>query len=160
MPREFKDYRKFSENRGLRSWAFRIHGYKCAKCGNKKLVADLVVHHRVYRNCEEKPEDVVILCKYCHIDLHRRQKLFQLTLDDIPLVDPGWKEMIEEYVATGKQKRRYCVDLKMIGLYEFMAFDIGDALDKANRYAKKFHAEWQSVCIYEAYGEFANNHIE
>lgn len=117
MPREFKDYRKFYENKSTRSWAFRIHGYKCAKCGNKKLVADLVVHHRVYRNCEEKPEDVVILCKDCHIDLHRRQKLFQLTLDDIPLVDPGWKEMIEEHVATGKQKRRYCVDLKMIGLY-------------------------------------------
>ena len=44
--------------------------YKCCVCGN---LNDLEVHHKTYKRLgREKLSDLVLLCKYCHKELHRR----------------------------------------------------------------------------------------
>ena len=80
----------------LNSKAFEWFGQKCAKCGLENAPKKkYVVHHRHYRTLgHESPEDVVMLCKACHADLHARAKTFQLTEADLPLVDPEWADKL------------------------------------------------------------------
>lgn len=68
----------------------------CPKCGfqsgNK---TKFVTHHRHYRTFgNERPEDVVVLCRPCHKDIHTRQWEYKLTEKDIPFVDPEWVNVL------------------------------------------------------------------
>lgn len=68
----------------------------CERCGFRAKNRELfVVHHRHYRTFQnEQPEDVCLLCKPCHAQLHDRTDRFALAAEDIPFVDPRWEEMI------------------------------------------------------------------
>lgn len=74
------------------------YGNRCARCqaklGNKHKP---VVHHRHYRTLgfERPVEDIVLLCRKCHTDLHTRSKAHQLTKADVPFVDPEWAESLK-----------------------------------------------------------------
>jgi len=93
--------RKLLSWRGLPSRGIK----KCERCGfeagsRKKFV----VHHRHYRTFgNESPEDVCLLCLPCHTEIHDRADHFQLSLDDIPFVDPEWEEKIRRLPAQNKQ---------------------------------------------------------
>src|SRR5690349_9761554 len=73
------------------------YGEHCGRCRrsftNKRKP---VVHHRHYRTVGfEKPaEDIVLLCRDCHQDLHDRSQAHQLNNADIPFVDPEWEPML------------------------------------------------------------------
>ncbi len=78
----------------LHEAAFAWHGKHCGKCGESNE-ALLHVHHRHYQTYKrETKEDVVVLCKTCHADLHARNHAHALTIADIPFVDPEWAEFI------------------------------------------------------------------
>lgn len=69
----------------------------CDRCGfQSRRQVDFIVHHRHYRTFErEKPEDVSLLCKQkCHPELHQLCDTNQLTVSDIPFVDPLWEGKI------------------------------------------------------------------
>lgn len=54
----------------LRSKYFKRHSRICAKCGSRELVQ---LHHITYRRLgEEKPTDLIPLCKNCHHELHNK----------------------------------------------------------------------------------------
>ena len=45
----------------------------CEHCGSKE---NLECHHKTYKNMyNEKPEDILVLCKKCHTEEHRRLKI-------------------------------------------------------------------------------------
>lgn len=47
-----------------RRQALERAGQRCQTCGRRR---DLEVHHNTYSNLgDEKPEDLVVLCLYCH----------------------------------------------------------------------------------------------
>ena len=55
------------------------NGYTCNKCGKSYNPAHLVVHHKTYEHIGSEilhPEDMEVLCTYCHMDEHgvRRAK--------------------------------------------------------------------------------------
>lgn len=59
-----------------KSWRARCYSFMkrygkvCVACGEKK---NLHVHHMTYRNLgREKDEELAVLCKYCHAELHER----------------------------------------------------------------------------------------
>ncbi len=68
----------------------------CDRCGfTSGSRKEFVVHHRHYRTFgSERPEDVCLLCKPCHSELHELAKGFRLTVKDIPFVDPAWEQTI------------------------------------------------------------------
>lgn len=72
------------------------HCGRCQKKFNKKRYA--VVHHRHYRTIGfEKPvDDIVLLCRVCHEDLHVRSKANLLNHTDIPYVDPQWADWLKK----------------------------------------------------------------
>lgn len=52
----------------LRRNKFIESGHKCEECGREW---ELDVHHRTYERLgSEEMEDLVVLCKRCHSDLH------------------------------------------------------------------------------------------
>ena len=58
--------------RRIRAIVHRRAGYKCQLCGRSDGLLD--VHHNNYDNYgQEKLEDLVVLCRSCHSDFHRRQ---------------------------------------------------------------------------------------
>jgi len=80
----------------LRAALIKGRGDRCEMCG-KKSKATLHVHHRHYRTfLNEKPRDVVLLCKKCHKNLHARAAGKRLTKKDAPFVDPLWEGWLTE----------------------------------------------------------------
>lgn len=66
-------------------------GNQCEKCGSKKRI---VLHRKHMRNnLAESEDDLLLLCHECKDSFVRRSKSGDLTIDDIPLIDPvgfGW----------------------------------------------------------------------
>lgn len=47
-------------------------GRKCEQCGGTSRIQ---VHHLTYKRCgNERPDDVVVLCRSCHEEIHGRGK--------------------------------------------------------------------------------------
>jgi hypothetical protein len=86
--------------RGIQPYGMK----RCDRCGvEEKSRKNFVIHHRHYETLDrENPEDVCLLCKPCHEDLHRRHKEQRLTLDDIPFIDPRWEKAIRRRVELGE----------------------------------------------------------
>lgn len=56
-----------------REEAFLFHGRYCNSCGKKD---HLHIHHLTYVNLfNEKMEDLMVLCEWCHKGLHRSKKV-------------------------------------------------------------------------------------
>lgn len=92
-------------NAGLKIKAFEWHGEVCRQCG---ATDNLDIHHRHYRTfSREQPEDVVVLYRKCHLDLHDRSATNRLAAADIPLVDPEWAEFIEAADWIGLRMYKY-----------------------------------------------------
>lgn len=70
----------------------------CDRCHfSSKSRKNFVIHHRHYETFDcEKPEDVCLLCKNCHSDLHQRWDRMDLTEADIPFVHPGLASELKE----------------------------------------------------------------
>ena len=85
-------FRKVLECRGIEA-----HGPKvCERCGFSAGKRELfVIHHRHYETLgKERPQDVCLLCKPCHTQIHELAKKYELTVSDIPFVNPSWEKMI------------------------------------------------------------------
>ena len=64
----YKDYLKTEHWQKTRISALIKSGYKCQLCGSTH---NLNVHHNTYKNRgNEKPEDLIVLCKDCHAKFH------------------------------------------------------------------------------------------
>ena len=62
---------------------------KCTRCKQGAFFLDM--HHRHYRTWgKEKAEDVAMLCRDCHGEIHARSKRRELTQADMAFVDPRW----------------------------------------------------------------------
>lgn len=65
---EYEIYLKSPQWFAKRDQALKHHGAVCDKCGKK---SDLQVHHKTYaRLGKEKMEDLQILCRPCHNEVH------------------------------------------------------------------------------------------
>lgn len=64
----------------------------CEMCGRDKRLTKLEVHHKTYENFKnEKPKDLIVLCKDCHrkqdevrrdeVSIKRNQKMWDARLD-------------------------------------------------------------------------------
>lgn len=66
-----KSYHKYLLSpkwRNIRTDILNERGHNCEKCGEKK---NLQIHHLTYKNIfNEKPEDLMILCRSCHRKEH------------------------------------------------------------------------------------------
>ena len=67
--------------------------YKCVKCGSDD---NLEVHHILPRSKggRDNPRNMVTLCRNCHQEIHRDQKLFN-----------KWKKKFESYINKHEKKR-------------------------------------------------------
>lgn len=66
--KKYKKYLLSNEWAQLKIDLFEYRGKECEKCGETKY---LQVHHLSYKNIfHEEPEDLMILCKYCHKKEH------------------------------------------------------------------------------------------
>ncbi|KYK20675.1 hypothetical protein AYK24_09800 [Thermoplasmatales archaeon SG8-52-4] len=55
-----------------RNWIIKVRRGRCEKCGSTKK---LQVHHLNYKNVgNEHGEDVVVLCKKCHLKEHGNKR--------------------------------------------------------------------------------------
>lgn len=70
MPsKEYREYLQTDHWKEFREHALETHGRKCEDCGATDVTLD--VHHLTYENIwNEQLEDVVILCRSCHISRH------------------------------------------------------------------------------------------
>lgn len=71
--REYKDYLQSNAWKSIRKRVIKRDGGKCTKCGNPPKKHNwLEVHHLHYGNfgCEQL-EDLVTLCRLCHVEHHR-----------------------------------------------------------------------------------------
>jgi hypothetical protein len=66
----YYEYIKSPEWKNKREWALKFADYKCQVC---RSVKNLNVHHSTYQNLgEEKPGDIIVLCKDCHEKFHNK----------------------------------------------------------------------------------------
>ncbi len=82
MNAEYKKYLKSAKWAMIRIDLFMLRGKKCEKCSSKHKIQ---VHHKTYKNIfKEEPEDLIILCDYCHKSEHgiikRKKGKHNLTL--------------------------------------------------------------------------------
>jgi len=72
-PKWTAQYRVYLKSEGWRKFAAKIRAdrEKCERCGSTQ---SLQVHHLTYyRLGREHPQDVQLLCKSCHEDVHGRK---------------------------------------------------------------------------------------
>ena len=68
----YSEYLKTKEWQQTRRRALKSAGYKCQLCGTDNV--ELHVHHKTYDNIgEEKPDDLIVLCKACHEKQHGKE---------------------------------------------------------------------------------------
>ena len=68
----YGEYLKTKEWQQTRRRALKSAGYKCQLCGTDGV--QLHVHHKTYDNIgEEKPDDLIVLCKACHKKQHGKE---------------------------------------------------------------------------------------
>lgn len=64
----YYDYLRTPEWAALRETALHSARYRCQTCNSPD---DLHVHHRTYERLgNERPDDVVVLCRTCHNAVH------------------------------------------------------------------------------------------
>ena len=69
--REYREYLDSPAWWAARGRAFAALGHACQGCGRQ---GRLEVHHKHYRTLgHERPEDLMVLCKFCHEKMHRRR---------------------------------------------------------------------------------------
>ena len=69
MKKEYRTYLKSDAWEEKRKMMFALRGRQCEICGKTNLT--LQVHHLTYKNIfNESPEDLQVLCKGCHEDVH------------------------------------------------------------------------------------------
>ncbi len=67
---KYFQYMRSEAWRDKRQEAFKHYGRRCEKCSTSSC---LVVHHSTYEHLfNEKMEDLMVLCKDCHNQLHRQ----------------------------------------------------------------------------------------
>jgi len=68
IPHSYADYLQSTEWRVRRADALEAAGFRCQRCGH---MYGLDVHHVTYERLgNERPEDLVVLCRVCHAELH------------------------------------------------------------------------------------------
>lgn len=96
---KYEAYIQSDEWKQLRLELLQSRGCKCQDCGKTKHHTKLQVHHLTYeRLFEELPQDLVILCRKCHMKQHE---------DKIPtkvLAKYGVKKVKPKKKKSGKKK--------------------------------------------------------
>lgn len=94
----YYEYIKSEGWKSKREWALRLADYKCQVC-NKNI--NINVHHRTYENLgNERPGDLIVLCKDCHKLFHDNNKLpekpsgEELSLKNINTIDNLLKQLV------------------------------------------------------------------
>ena len=68
MTEKYKKYLKSDEWNNIRIELFLSRGRQCERCASKNKLA---IHQLTYKNIYyEEPEDLIILCQYCHRKEH------------------------------------------------------------------------------------------
>lgn len=68
----YSDYLQTDHWKRVRGRALRRAGYKCQLCNSDLMLA---VHHRTYKNRgDEHDSDLIVLCRRCHADFHRKEQ--------------------------------------------------------------------------------------
>lgn len=71
--KDYEAYLKTAVWKQKRQVALEHADHKCQLCS---CAEDLQVHHNTYKNFKNEPEsDLVVLCKFCHQNLHDIMKL-------------------------------------------------------------------------------------
>lgn len=70
----YSKYLKSKEWKKIRNLVFLQMGKKCCRCNENKT---LEIHHITYKNIfKEKIEDLEVVCKPCHVKIHRKELPF------------------------------------------------------------------------------------
>lgn len=79
--KEYAEYLKSAEWRKKRDEVLKKQNHKCIACGCE---GNLHVHHHTYENLgNEKPHDLFVLCKGCHLKVHKgRMKIVIFTEEE------------------------------------------------------------------------------
>lgn len=73
MSKKYDDYLKSEEWIEKRDAALEAAGHRCQLCNSKN---SLNVHHRTYENVyNEKPSDLIVLCRKCHKIFHENRSV-------------------------------------------------------------------------------------
>ena len=82
----YLEYMQSDQWRTKRKYAIHKAGYKCDICRSKLC---LEVHHKTYENLgNEKDEELQVLCKRCHKDLHYQKNKARASKDMILQATP------------------------------------------------------------------------
>jgi DNA-directed RNA polymerase subunit RPC12/RpoP len=66
---QYQSYLNTDHWKEIRERILEQRGYECENCGSKD---NLQVHHLTYANIwNEKDEDLMLLCKHCHHEIHK-----------------------------------------------------------------------------------------
>jgi 5-methylcytosine-specific restriction endonuclease McrA len=69
---KYKSYIQSAKWRSFKKTIISHRGEKCEKCGSKPGSLDL--HHKTYaRLFNELPQDVMLLCRECHSNIHNKK---------------------------------------------------------------------------------------
>jgi len=73
QPIEYHSYLRSYKWRSKAEQCKRRAKYRCQLCGREDIPLD--AHHNNYDNLgDEKPEDLIALCRRCHREWHERQR--------------------------------------------------------------------------------------
>lgn len=71
---EYNKYLKSPKWKEFRLLIIRLYDHSCQRCKNRFSKRFLQIHHLHYGTLgNEKPEDVLLVCKPCHEKIHRRK---------------------------------------------------------------------------------------
>lgn len=75
MNDKYKQYLRSEEWANIKVDLITLRGNRCQRCGKKKALSKLQVHHKTYKNIFlENPEDLELVCAPCHMAEHNLLK--------------------------------------------------------------------------------------
>ena len=63
---------KYKNGKGYRHWVFKKFGTSCVKCKKDFLISKLQVHHKDKNRENNTVENLMIVCRLCHLYLHKK----------------------------------------------------------------------------------------
>lgn len=118
---DYDNYLQSPQWRNKRQELFNERGKKCEHCG---ATTQIHVHHIHYRNLgNEKLEDLMVLCKSCHEEEHKR-------LDSLKKPRKHKAKCNDNFISKPKKKRSKKVKKKQIAKPTKRKNKLGDAKER------------------------------
>lgn len=68
----YQQYLQSFHWKSLRDWTLLSRGHRCERCGQ---INQTNVHHKTYKRLwREREDDLEVLCRPCHVAIHRKQR--------------------------------------------------------------------------------------